>query len=110
MILMNTTTKEILMNRRDSLRLLSSTVIALPAAIMALSMKDHKKRTVEVKTTNGWTRTEMKYLKPKDTFRMFEPTGEPVTNKKTESEWVVSDKPSKIINSNGDLVWGVKCE
>lgn len=93
------------MNRRDSLKSLAVSPLALLSAYLALPKNDPNKRMVEVKSCNGWTRTEMKYLKPGDIFRMFDPDGTPVSDKKRGTEFKVIDKPYFTNN-----VWGVNCE
>lgn len=77
----------------------------LPLVLFSVSLLDTNLRKVEVKTTNGWTRTEMKHLKPGDMFRMFEPDDTQVYDKKRGTEFKVIGKP--YFKNN---VWGVNCE
>ena len=59
-------------------------------------------------TEMGENLVKMKDLKQSDMFRMDDPDGSPVTDKKGNTTWQVDGDPKIIINEYGEETWGVE--
>jgi len=65
-----------------------------------------KLRKVEIKTKEGWIKTEFKKIKKGDVFRLFDPPLKPVRDNKGRTKWIALE--NAFLNERN--VWMVKVE